>query len=75
MANRVVEYHIERLKNKSAEVRLKSINELKLIGDPAALEPLEQIYRNDPEPEVRKAAQAAGYEIFIKQRKQSQQSS
>jgi HEAT repeat protein len=68
MANRVVDYHIGRLKDKSPEVRLKSINELKLLGDPAALEPLEQVYRNDPEPEVRKAAQAAGLEIFLKQK-------
>jgi HEAT repeat protein len=69
MANRVVDYHIGRLKDKSPEVRLKSINELKLLGDPAALEPLEQVFHNDPEPEVRKAAQAAGLEIFIKQKK------
>jgi HEAT repeat protein len=71
MPNRVVDYHIERLKNKSVEVRLKSINELRLIGDPAALEPLEQLYHNDPEPEVRQAAQAAGLEIFMRNRKKS----
>ncbi len=69
MLNRVIDYHIGRLKDKNPDIRLKSINELKLIGDPAALEPLEQIYRNDPDPEVRKAAQAAGLEIFLKQRK------
>jgi len=68
MSNRLLDYHIERLKNKSAEVRLKSINELRLLGEPAALEALEQVYRNDPEPEVRKAAQDAGYEIFVKSR-------
>lgn len=71
MSNRILDYHIERLKNKSAEVRLKSINELRLIGDVAALEPLEQIFRNDPEPEVRQAAQAAGLEIFMKNRKKT----
>ena len=69
MANRVVDYHIGRLKDKSPEVRLKSINELKLLGDPAALEPLEEVFHSDPEPEVRKAAQAAGLEIFLKQKK------
>ncbi len=69
MLNRVIDYHIGRLKDKNPEIRLKSINELKLIGDPAALEPLEQLYRNDPDPEVRKAAQAAGIEIFLKQKK------
>jgi HEAT repeat protein len=69
MANRVVDYHIGRLKDKNPEVRLKSINELKLLGDPAALDPLEEVYHSDPEPEVRKAAQAAGLEIFLKQKK------
>ncbi len=69
MANRVVDYHIGRLKDKSPEVRLKSINELKLLGDPAALEPLEEVFHSDPEPEVRKAAQAAGLEIFLRQKK------
>jgi len=68
MASRLVEYHIERLKNKSAEIRLKAINELRLLGDPQALEPLEQVFRNDPEAEVRKAAKDAGYEIFVKSR-------
>ncbi len=65
---RLVEYHIERLKNKNPEVRLKAINELRLLGDPAALEALEQVYKTDEEVEVRKAAQAAGREIFLKNR-------
>ena len=68
MPNRLVEYHIMRLQDKSMEVRLKSINELRLIADPAAMEPLEQLYRTDPEAEVRKAAQEAGREIFLKSR-------
>jgi HEAT repeat protein len=63
---RLVEYHIERLKNKNPEVRLKAINELRLLADPAALEALEQVYNTDEEVEVRKAAQAAGREIFLK---------
>ncbi len=73
MLNRVIDYHIGRLRDKNPDVRLKSINELKLIGDPAALEPLEQLYRNDPDPEVRKAAQAAGLEIFLKTRKKDEE--
>jgi len=68
MPNRLVEYHIMRLQDKSMEVRLKSINELRLLADPAAMEPLEQLYRSDPEAEVRKAAQEAGREIFLKNR-------
>lgn len=71
MPNRLVEYHIERLKNKNPEVRLKSIEELRLLADPAALEPLEQLYHSDSEQTVRKAAQAAGREIFLKQKKKN----
>jgi len=63
------EYHIGRLKDKSAEVRLKSIAELRLIGNPAAMEPLEQVFRTDIDPEVRKAAQEAGRELYAKQSK------
>ncbi len=69
--HRLVEYHIERLKNKNPEVRLKAINELRLLGDPAALDALEQVYKTDEEVEVRKAAQAAGREIFLKSKQKS----
>ncbi len=69
MPPRLVEYHILRLQDKNPTVRLKSINELRLIGDPAALDPLKELYMSDPDPDVRKAAQAAGREIFIKQTK------
>ena len=65
----LLEYHILRLKDKNPEIRLKSINELRLLGDPAAMEPLEQIFHNDDNPEVRKAAQAAGRELYTKQKK------
>jgi HEAT repeat protein len=71
MPNRLVEYHIMRLKDKSMDVRLRSITELRLLGDPAALESLEELYRADPEPEVRKAAQEAGREIFLKNQKKA----
>jgi hypothetical protein len=67
----LVEYHILRLKDKSAEIRLKTIQELRLLGDPVAMQPLEEVFRTDPEPEVRKAAQEAGREIFLKQRAKS----
>lgn len=67
----LLEYHIMRLKDKNPEVRLKSINELRLLGDPAAMEPLEQLFRSDLDPEVRKAAQAAGREIYVKQKSKS----
>ncbi|MCC7207086.1 MAG: HEAT repeat domain-containing protein [Anaerolineae bacterium] len=68
MINRLVEYHIARLEDKSPAVRLKSIRELALLGDKAALPALEQVYRNDEDPEVRRAAQEAGKAIFFRQR-------
>jgi hypothetical protein len=67
----LLEYNILRLKDKNAAIRLKSINELRLLADPAAMEPLEQLFRSDPDPEVRKAAQEAGREIFLKQKSKS----
>lgn len=63
---RIVEYHIARLQDKNPEVRLKSINELGLLGDQDALEVLQTIFKSDPNPNVRKAAQLAGRKIFLK---------
>lgn len=63
---RLVAYHISRLKDKSADVRLKAIKELELLGDSDALEPLQDVYKNDSELQVRKAAQEAGRSIFLK---------
>ncbi len=64
----LVHYHITRLKDKNPTARLKAINELALLGDPEALEPLEAVFRDDSDPEVKKAAQEAGRAIFLKQR-------
>lgn len=68
MANRLVAYHINRLKDKNPEVRLKAIQELVLLEDPTALEALEQVYTNDDNPQVRQAAQKAGRALFMKTR-------
>ncbi len=70
---RLVEYHIGRLQDKNPDVRLKSINELALLADSDALEPLRSVYENDADAEVRKAAQEAGRAIFRKQREQGVQ--
>jgi len=67
---RILEYHIGRLQDKSPAVRLKAIHELGLLGDPGALETLQEIFQHDPDPDVRKAAQKAGRTIFLKQRDQ-----
>lgn len=66
--NRLVNYHIGRLQDKNPGVRLKAIHELALLADPAALESLQDVFRNDPDPDVRRAAQDAGRSIFLKQR-------
>ena len=68
---RIVDYHIGRLQDKNRDVRLRAINELALLGDPGALEILQDVFQNDPDAEVRKAAQSAGRTIFLKQRNQS----
>jgi hypothetical protein len=71
MTAKLIAYHIERLNNKNTSARLDAINELRLLADQRALEALEQVFRNDPDVEVRKAAQEAGREIFLKTQQQS----
>lgn len=65
---KLVAYHMGRLRDRSAEVRLKSIHELAQLGDPEALEVLQTLFKNDSDAEVRKAAQEAGRSIYLKQR-------
>lgn len=62
---RVIAYHIGRLKDKRSEVRLASIAELAELADRDALPALEQVYRTDEDPEVRRAAQQAGRAIYV----------
>jgi len=62
----VVDYHVGRLKDKSAAVRARSARELGLIGDAAALPALEECYRNEPSVEVKKAIQEAGQAIYAR---------
>jgi len=68
---RIVSYHLSRLQDKSPDIRLKAIHELGLIGDPEALDALQEVFRTDSNPDIRKAAQEAGRAIFLKQRAQS----
>jgi HEAT repeat protein len=63
---KVVAFHIARLQDRNRDVRLKSIAELAQIADPDALDPLRKLFENDPDIEVRKAAQEAGRNIFKK---------
>lgn len=61
---KLVAYHLSRLQDHNAAVRLKAIQELALIGDPEALEALQQVYQTDVDPDVRHAAQEAGRTLF-----------
>ncbi len=63
---KLVAYHIARLRDKNPAVRLKSIQELVELGDPDALDALRDLFQNDPDFEVRKAAQEAGRILFLK---------
>ncbi len=66
---RLVDYHMSRLSDKNREVRLKSIEELRLLADPLALDALKNVFDVDIDPDVRKAAQEAGREIYLKNQK------
>lgn len=68
---KLLAYHINRLQDKSPEIRLKAIKELELLGDPEALEPLKALYNTDSDVEVRKAAQDAGRTIYLRQSSQN----
>ncbi len=64
---KVLAFHLSRLKDKRADVRLKSIAELQAMGADAedALAALEECFKEADEPDVKKAAQEAGYAIFL----------
>ena len=67
---RMIAFHLERLKDKNPAVRLKSIEELTLLEATGALETLENVYRNDPDAAVRAAAQKAGRALYFKLKEQ-----
>ena len=64
MTKKLVAYHIARLKDKSVEVRLKSIEELVQLGDADALPALEDLFKTETDMDVKRAAQAAGKTIY-----------
>lgn len=70
--DRIVNYHLNRLKDKKIETRLSAIEELRKIGRQESLEALQDVFKNDPDADVRKAAQEAGRDIFLNTRDNSQ---
>jgi len=71
---RLVEYHLGRLKDKRAEVRIEAIQELLQLDAVEALETLQELYKTDTDADVKKAAQNAGRVLFLKSRQQSDES-
>lgn len=71
-SKRLVTYHISRLQDKSPQVRLKAINELKLLADPDSLDVLRSVFETDTDLEVRQAAQEAGRVIFLKKKQEEE---
>ncbi len=67
VSKKLVAYHIARLRDRSPDVRLRSIQELAQLGDPEALEALHAVYTTDVDAEVRQAAQDAGRVIYRRQ--------
>ena len=72
---KVIAYHISRLQDKNPDVRLKAIAELSHMGDQDALNALRNVFENDDDKEVRKAAQEAGRAVFLKLKEQDQDNS
>jgi HEAT repeat protein len=67
---KVIAYHISRLQDKNPDVRLKAIAELSHMPDQEAFEALRAVFENDEDNEVRKAAQEAGRNMFLKLKEQ-----
>lgn len=67
---KLIDYHVNRLKDKRAEVRLDAIQELLQLEATEALEALQNVYAQDVDADVKKAAQAAGRTLFLKKRQQ-----
>lgn len=67
---RMINYHIARLRDKRPHIRLDAINELVLLNAFDAMDVLREVYENDSDVDVRKAAQAAGRTLFLKQTQQ-----
>lgn len=63
---RLIAYHLARLSDKNPDVRIRSIRELALLEATEAYKPLEALYRSEPDPAVRQAAQEAGRALYLK---------
>ena len=64
--DQLVVYHMSRLQDKRPEVRLGAIAELELLEATEAYSALEELYRSDPDRDVKRRAQAAGRVLYEK---------
>lgn len=71
---KIIQYHISRLKDKNPEVLVKTIQELAQFGKDAAdaLPLLESIFWTSQESSVKKAAQSAA-RVILEQQKNNQE--
>ena len=67
---RMIDYHLTRLKDRRSSIRLEAIHELLLLEAFEAMDALEAVFRTDTDAEVRDAARKAGRDLFLLQRKQ-----
>jgi hypothetical protein len=72
---KIVQFHINRLKDKSVDVQLKSIQELQLLGAQAevAMPALRDLFETSENEAVKRAAQQAGLVIFTKSKDANEQ--
>jgi DUF1009 family protein len=65
--DKVIQFHIARLKDKNPDVLTKTIQELERFGAKAdaALPILEELFRTSDDVGVKKAAQQAGRSIYL----------
>ncbi len=65
--DKMIDFHISRLKDRQAEVLLRTIEELLKFGAKAerALPALEAVYKSATDPNVKEAAHRAGRTIFF----------
>lgn len=73
--DKIVQFHINRLKDRSVEVQLKSIHELQLLGAQAesAMPALRELFETSENVDVKRAAQQAGIVIFTKSKEANEQ--
>lgn len=67
---RMIDYHMARLRDRRAEIRLEAIHELVLLEAVEALEALETVFKMDEDAAVREAAREAGRKLFLLHKKQ-----